>query len=113
MVTAARRVILTAERIVAGQTFIEQPELTTIAGFMVDMVVEAPHGAWPCSCAGLYDYDAGYLAEYTAQSRNLNMWQEFLRRKIGRLEDWGLNQPSNLPTFQPSSRRPPVGNLPK
>ncbi|GIK43216.1 MAG: CoA-transferase [Chloroflexota bacterium] len=100
MVTAARRVILTAERIVEGQTFAGQPELTTIAGFMVDMVVEAPHGAWPCSCAGLYDYDAGYLAEYVHHSRNAEMWQEFLRRKIGGLEGWQIPNP---PTFQPSS----------
>jgi hypothetical protein len=100
MVTAARRVILTAERIVEGQTFTEQPELTTLAGFMVDMVVEAPHGAWPCSCAGLYDYDTEYLAEYVSHSRNAEMWQEFLRRRIGGLEDWQIAIP---PAFRSSS----------
>ncbi|MCL4303485.1 MAG: CoA transferase subunit A [Anaerolineae bacterium] len=103
MVTAARRVILTAERIVEGQTFTEQPELTTIAGFMVDMVVEAPHGAWPCSCAGLYDYDAGYLAAYVKLSQNPSAWQEFLQGRTGGLEDWSLDRTSNLPTLQPSS----------
>ncbi len=80
MVTAARRVILTAERVVDGQTFTTQPELTTIAGFMVDSVVEAPRGAWPCSCAGLYDYDADYLAEYVANTRAAEDFQRFLRR---------------------------------
>lgn len=78
MVTAARRVILTAERIVDGKAFAEQPELTTIAGFMVDGVVEAPHGAWPCSCAGLYDYDAAYLADYVAHTQSAEAFQEFL-----------------------------------
>ncbi|MCK6629583.1 MAG: CoA transferase subunit A [Anaerolineae bacterium] len=80
MVTAARRVILTTERVVDGQTFTAQPELTTIAGFMVDMVVEAPAGAWPCSCAGLYDYDAEYLAEYVASTRTVEDFERFLRR---------------------------------
>ncbi len=80
MVTAARRVIVTAERIVTGQNFAEQPELTTIAGFMVHNVVEAPRGAWPCSCAGLYNYDADYLAEYVASTRAVEDFQRFLRR---------------------------------
>lgn len=82
MVTAARRVILTAECIVEGQTFAAQPELTTIAGFMVDMVVEAPRGAWPCSCAGLYDYDAEYLAEYVAHTRTAEDFGRFLALKV-------------------------------
>jgi glutaconate CoA-transferase subunit A len=78
MVSAARHVILTAERIVDGRRFSGQPELTTIAGFMVDSVVEAPRGAWPCSCAGLYDYDADYLADYVAHTRTLEDFQHFL-----------------------------------
>lgn len=82
MVTAARRVILTAERMVDGQIFAEQPELTTIAGFMVEMVVEAPRGAWPCSCAGLYDYDAEYLAEYMASTRTAEDFERFLNLKV-------------------------------
>jgi acyl CoA:acetate/3-ketoacid CoA transferase alpha subunit len=82
MVTAARRVILTAERLVDGQSFAAQPELTTIAGFMVDMVVEAPIGAWPCSCAGLYDYDTEYLAEYVASTRTAEGFERFLALKV-------------------------------
>ena len=78
MVTAARRVILTAERIVDGQDWANQPELTTMAGFMVDYVVEAPRGAWPCSCAGLYDYDKAYLADYIAHTRTPEDFQQFL-----------------------------------
>jgi len=69
MVQASRRVILTAERIVDGASFEAAPESVAIAGFMVDAVVEAPRGAWPFSCAGLYDYDAAYLSAYVAASR--------------------------------------------
>ena len=58
MAKAARRVIVTAERIVDGASFEDSPELVAIPGFLVDAVVEAPRGAWPCSCAGEYDYDA-------------------------------------------------------
>jgi glutaconate CoA-transferase subunit A len=78
MASAAHHVILTAERIVEGQLFEEQPELTTITGFMVDKVVEAHNGAWPCSCAGLYDYDVDYLADYVAHTRTMTDFQKFL-----------------------------------
>jgi glutaconate CoA-transferase, subunit A len=66
MAQAARRVIVTAERIVDGAEFAAAPESVAIPGFMVDLVVEAPRGAWPCSCAGLYDYDLAFLTEYVA-----------------------------------------------
>src|SRR3954447_8142997 len=42
MVQAAKRVILTAERIVDGERFAESPETVAIPGFMVGAVVEAP-----------------------------------------------------------------------
>ena len=82
MVTAARRVIITAEQIVDGQSFVATPELTTIAGFMVDAVVQIPNGAWPCSCAGLYDYDHGYLAEYIAATKNEASFAQFLEEHV-------------------------------
>src|ERR687895_2115250 len=82
MVQAARRVVLTAERIVDGAGFEAAPEAVAIPGFMVDAVVEAPHGAWPFSCAGLYDYDAGYLAAYVAASRDETTFRQFLEERV-------------------------------
>ncbi|MBV9280271.1 MAG: CoA transferase subunit A, partial [Chloroflexi bacterium] len=64
MAKAARRVMVICERIVGGEEFAAQPELTAIPAFQVDVVVEAPHGAWPASCAGHYGVDEGYLAAY-------------------------------------------------
>lgn len=78
MVAAARRVVLTAEEIVDGASFAAAPERTSIAGFMVDAVVHAPHGAWPCSCAGLYDYDADYLAAYMQATQHEAAFAAFL-----------------------------------
>ena len=42
MAQAARRVILTAERLVDGETFEAAPETVAIPGFLVDAVVEVP-----------------------------------------------------------------------
>ncbi|MBI3732616.1 MAG: CoA transferase subunit A [Chloroflexi bacterium] len=82
MVTAAKHVILTAEHIVDGSTFAAQPELTTIAGFMVTHVVHAPRGAHPCSCHGLYDMDMGYLGDFYAQAQTADSFEAFLREHV-------------------------------
>jgi glutaconate CoA-transferase subunit A len=82
MAYASRRVIVTAERIVDGEAFEATPEVVAIPGFLVDSVVEAPRGAWPCSCAGEYDYDAEYLAAYVAASRHPDKAQRFVDARI-------------------------------
>jgi glutaconate CoA-transferase subunit A len=57
---AARRVIATAEERV------ERVPRATIPGFMVDLLVEEPRGAWPTGCLGLYPADAAHLERYLA-----------------------------------------------
>jgi glutaconate CoA-transferase subunit A len=64
MVRAARRVILTAERIVDSASFADEPDRTDVPGFLVEAVVEAPGGAWPTSCAGLYPFDEELLSGF-------------------------------------------------
>jgi glutaconate CoA-transferase subunit A len=82
MVKAARNVIITAERIVPGREFEPSPENVAIPAFMVDAVVEAPRGAWPCSCAGYYDIDTKYLAEYIAASKDEASFRRFVDVRI-------------------------------
>lgn len=65
MAQAARRVVVTAERLVPAIP----PEVVAIPGFLVDAVVEAPGGAWPLSCAGCYGYDEAALAAWTTAAR--------------------------------------------
>ncbi len=79
---ASARIIATAERIVPRADFVAQPELTALPGFLVDLVVEAPRGAWPTSCAGYYDYDAGYLGEYAAAAKTPQGFHDFLQRHL-------------------------------
>jgi glutaconate CoA-transferase subunit A len=82
MVQAAKHVIVTAELIVDGDAFEAGPESVAISGFMVGAVVEAPRGAWPCGCAGLYDYDAAYLATYVAASRDEATYRRFVDENV-------------------------------
>ena len=64
MATAARQVIITAERVVSQDTLRGQPELTTINDLNVAAVVEAPRGAWPGACWPAYDIDHEAVRAY-------------------------------------------------
>jgi glutaconate CoA-transferase subunit A len=82
MVQAAKRVILTAERIVDGEVFSESPESVAIPGFMVDAVVEAPGGAWPFSCTPFYEFDAPYLQNWVEAARNAESARQFIIDRV-------------------------------
>ena len=82
MAKAAKRVIVTTERIVDGAAFETTPELVAIAGFLVEAVVEAPQGAWPCGCAGEYDADLPFLTAYVAASKSAATLDAFVQDRI-------------------------------
>jgi len=82
MAKAARRVIVTAERIVDGSSFEATPELVAISSFLVDAVVLAPNGAWPCGCAGEYEPDLEFLTAYVAASNSAASLDAFVQERI-------------------------------
>jgi glutaconate CoA-transferase, subunit A len=82
MARAARRVIVTTERIVDRAALASAPERTTIPEFLVDIVVEAPRGAWPTSCAGLYGYDEGLIGELMAVAGDPERLVRFVDERI-------------------------------
>ncbi len=64
MASAAKSVIVTSEKIVEDECFINEPELVSIPGFMVDKVVLLPGGASPGSCAKFYEIDEKALHHF-------------------------------------------------
>jgi len=64
MAQAAKRIILTTEKIVSGQEIQKDIDLAVIPGFKVEAVVEIPQGAKPASCYPFYDYSAEQVKEY-------------------------------------------------
>jgi glutaconate CoA-transferase, subunit A len=67
---AAKTVIVTAEEIIANEDFRRRPDATRIPHFLVDAVVHAPNGAYPCSCFNRYDADYEHIREYIAAVNN-------------------------------------------
>jgi glutaconate CoA-transferase, subunit A len=63
---AARKVIVSAERIVSPEEIASQPTQTMLPYFAVDAVVAAPHGAYPHECYRLYGADLEHFDSYVA-----------------------------------------------
>lgn len=75
---AAKKVILTTEKIVGKGRFSRQPQNVCIPGFIVDTIVIAPRGSAPCSCPTLYDIDSRVLRDFT-QNKSTDMLQNYLK----------------------------------
>ena len=63
---AAKRVILTTERIVSNEQIRRTPDQTRIPFFTVEAVVEAPIGCAPHECYGVYEPFFSHLDDYAA-----------------------------------------------
>ena len=64
MAQAAKKIILTTEKIVSEQEIQKDIDLAIIPGFKVAAVIEIPQGAKPASCYPFYDYSAEQVKEY-------------------------------------------------
>lgn len=64
MARAARRVVVSAEEIVAPEVIRRHPRDTVIPHFAVDAVVDMPYGAYPHECYGRYEADTSHFGAY-------------------------------------------------
>ena len=82
--SAATTVLISAEEIVDNERIRHEPSRTVIPGFLVDAVVEAPFGAYPGECYGLYETDFGHFDDYAAviAERGIDGAQEWVRQYI-------------------------------
>ncbi len=68
MGAAARRLIVTVERIVPHEEVRRRPALTYLPGHMVEAIVEVPYGAHPAAVDGFYDEDEAHIRAYLDRS---------------------------------------------
>ena len=78
MSRAAKRVILTAEKIVDTSHFVAQPEMTVVPEIFVEAVVHAPSGAWPTAVFDRYDIDEPAMRHYLGISRTPEGFRKYL-----------------------------------
>jgi acyl CoA:acetate/3-ketoacid CoA transferase alpha subunit len=87
MAKAARRVIVTCERVVDRAAIVENAHMTKIPGYYVDAVVEAPWGAHPCSHIPRYPHDAWQLLEYAEAMKETDAAALYIERLRRETED--------------------------
>ncbi|MCU1411856.1 MAG: hypothetical protein JWR04_2563 [Rhodoglobus sp.] len=86
-VRAAKRVIVTAERIVEPEEIVRNNQLVTVPGILVDQVVHSPYGAYPGGMYGLYDEDMELMDHYYEASRSEEAVAAYLAEWIFGLAD--------------------------
>lgn len=69
LLRAAKRRVVTVERIVTKEFVKAHKVHTFMPGFMVDAVCEVPYGAHPYGLVDCYDLDAHFQKEYSEKSR--------------------------------------------
>jgi len=79
---AARKVIITCERLIPNEEIRRQPEKTVITYFTVDAVIEVPFGSYPGNMPGEYFSDEEHLREWLAAEENPEEFRAFLDKYI-------------------------------
>ena len=87
---AARRVILSTERIISNDQIRRAPDQTKIPFFTVDAVVEVPFGAAPHECYGIYEPFFKHLDCYAGAIKDDPEAgvKQYLKRYYHEPDDW-------------------------
>ncbi|MFH1985552.1 MAG: CoA-transferase [Pseudomonadota bacterium] len=84
---AAKKVIVTCERIVSREVIGKDPSRTIVPAFKVVAVVEEPFGAHPGYTPGFYDVDFGMGYLYQQASNTVEGLDAFLKEWVFDIED--------------------------
>jgi 3-oxoacid CoA-transferase subunit A/glutaconate CoA-transferase subunit A len=85
---AAKRLILTTERVVDEEEIRRAPDRTVIPFFLVDAVCEVPYGSHPGNMPGLYYSDEEHIAEWLALSGTDEGAQKYLNKYVFGIKDF-------------------------
>jgi 3-oxoacid CoA-transferase subunit A/glutaconate CoA-transferase subunit A len=85
---AAKRLILTTEKIVDEDEIRMAPDRTVIPHFLVDAVCEVPYGSHPGNMPYLYYSDEGHMAEWLSLSASEEGVKDYLDKYVFSVEDF-------------------------
>jgi glutaconate CoA-transferase subunit A len=83
MAQAAKKVIVSVDRIVSNEVIRRDNHLTKLPSAFVHSVVEVPFGAHPTSSGGLYEADDAHLADYVSASGSAASFAKYLETYVG------------------------------
>lgn len=79
---AAKRLIITTEKLVRNSIIREDPTATSIPFYLVDAVVQVPYGGYPGNMPYLYFSDEEHLAQWLEVERDPEEFAKFLDHYI-------------------------------
>lgn len=79
---AAKRLIVTTERIVSNDAIRAAPHATDIPALLVDAVCEVPYGSYPGNMPGEYFSDEAHLHAWLQAEREPSAFESFLERYV-------------------------------
>lgn len=85
---AARRLIVTTEKLISNREIRSSPNQTVIPSFCVDAVCEVPGGSYPGNMAGEYFSDEEHLAAWLEAEKTVESLAAFLQRHIYGVKDF-------------------------
>jgi glutaconate CoA-transferase subunit A len=99
---AAKRLIVTCERLVSHESFRDNPNLTAIPFFCVDAVCEVPFGSYPGNMPGEYFSDENHLRAWLEVEKDAQAYSRFLDEHIFGVRDFPqyLERCGGLPRLQ-------------
>lgn len=99
---AAKRLIITCERLVPHDSFRADPNQTAIPFFCVDAVCEVPFGSYPGNMPGEYFSDEAHLRKWLEVERDPAAFARFLDEHIFGVRDFAeyLSRCGGLPRLQ-------------
>lgn len=85
---AARRLIITTEKIVPDREIRDHPCQTLIPFYCVDAVVPAPYGSHPCHMPYLYYFDEEHIGEWLQASKTDEGVEKYLDKYVRGTKDF-------------------------
>jgi glutaconate CoA-transferase, subunit A len=86
---AARRLIITCERLIPNDEIRQDPSRTAIPFYCVDAVCEVPFGSYPGNMPYEYFSDEQHLREWFAAEADMDRYRAFIDRFIFGVSDFG------------------------
>lgn len=104
---AARKLIVTCERLVPVDDIRQDPSRTFIPFYCVDAVCEVPFGSYPGNMPYEYFSDEDHLKEWLAVERDLDSFKTFLEKHIFGVRDFSeyLQLCGGMPRLQALRRQ--------
>lgn len=84
----ARKLIVTTEELVDESVIRQTPDRTVIPFFVVDAVVEVPHGAHPCLMPNQYYFDEEHIGEWLEISKTDAGVEEYFQKYVHSVKDF-------------------------